>query len=451
MSSTNNPEEDDVLVDYDEEDDDVNDKKTEVSKNNVKDLVNSNGNADDAAANAAGEEKDGKKGHYVGIHASGFRDFILKPEALRAVVDCGFEHPSEVQHECIPQAVLGMDIVCQAKSGMGKTAVFVLATLHQLEPVQGEVSVLVLCHTRELAFQISHEYNRFSKYLPEVKTAVFYGGVPLKSNRERLTNDTPHIVVGTPGRMLQLVREKDLKLDKIKHFVMDECDKLLESIDMRRDVQEIFRHTPHTKQVMMFSATLSKEIRPICRKFCQDPLEIYVDDETKLTLHGLQQYYIKLAETEKNRKLNDLLDALEFNQVVIFVSKVQRANELNRLLVECNFPSITIHSRLTQEERINRYKSFKDFSKRILVTTDLFGRGMDIERVNIVINYDFPHDSDQYLHRVGRAGRFGTKGLSVSFISSEDDTEWFEKVQQRFEVTIPELPDQIDISTYMTT
>ena len=133
---------------------------------------------DDVVDQAAADDKDAKKGHYVGIHASGFRDFILKPECLRAVVDCGFEHPSEVQHECIPQAVLGMDIICQAKSGMGKTAVFVLATLHQLEPVDGEVSVLVLCHTRELAFQIKNEFDRFSKYFAELKTGVVYGGAP---------------------------------------------------------------------------------------------------------------------------------------------------------------------------------------------------------------------------------------------------------------------------------
>ncbi|KAG7387206.1 Spliceosome RNA helicase ddx39b [Phytophthora pseudosyringae] len=399
-------------------------------------------------------ERGGKEpslGHYVGIHSSGFRDFILKPECLRAVVDCGFEHPSEVQHECIPQAVLGMDIICQAKSGMGKTAVFVLATLHQIEPVDGQISVMVMCHTRELAFQIAHEYERFSKYLVDVKTGVFYGGVPISQNREALKNNPPHILVGTPGRILGLLREKTLKLDKVKHFVMDECDKMLEAIDMRRDIQEIFKATPHDKQVMMFSATLSKEIRPVCRKFCQDPMEIYVDDETKLTLHGLQQYYIKLEESEKNRKLNDLLDALEFNQVVIFVSKKNRGRELNRLLNECNFPSICITADLSQDERIKRYKSFKDFQKRILVTTDLFGRGMDIERVNIVVNYDFPNDSDQYLHRVGRAGRFGTKGLSISFISSEEDTEMLAKVQSRFEVNIPELPDQIDISTYMST
>mmetsp|Transcript_22213 Transcript_22213/g.71598 ORF Transcript_22213/g.71598 Transcript_22213/m.71598 type:complete len:437 (-) Transcript_22213:346-1656(-) len=407
-----------------------------------------------------------KKGHYVGIHASGFRDFILKPECLRAVVDCGFEHPSEVQHECIPQAVLGMDIICQAKSGMGKTAVFVLATLHQLEPVDGEVSVLVLCHTRELAFQIKNEYARFSKYLPAVKVDVFYGGIPIAQNKKALlgaeSGTSPHVVVGTPGRILALTKaQKDtgkLDLSKLKHFVMDECDRLLESVDMRKDIQDIFRATPHQKQVMMFSATLSKEIRPVCKRFCQDPMEIYVDDDTKLTLHGLQQYYVKLQEAEKNRKLNDLLDALDFNQVVVFVSKVARATELDRLLQECNFPSICIHSGMSQEERINRYKDFKDFKKRILVSTDLFGRGIDIERVNIVINYDFPEvkegnasttASDQYLHRVGRAGRFGTKGLAISFISSKEDADELAKVQSRFEVNVPELPDTIDVSTYM--
>merc|ERR1712124_78022 len=245
---------------------------------------------------------------------------------------------------------------------------------------------------------------------------------------------TPHIVVGTPGRLKALIGSKDLNLSKLKHFVMDECDRLLEALDMRRDIQEIFRSTPHQKQVMMFTATMSKEIRPVCKKFCQDPMEIYVDDDTKLTLHGLQQYYVKLQEAEKNRKLNDLLDALDFNQVVIFVSKVARANELDRLLQECNFPSMCIHSGMGQDERIQRYKDFKDFKKRILVATYLFGRGIDIERVNIVINYDFPEESNQYLHRVGRAGRFGTKGLAISFISSTTDAEILKEVQSRFEV-----------------
>merc|ERR1719194_228952 len=185
----------------------------------------------------------------------------------------------------------------------------------------------------------------------------------------------------------------------------------------------------------MFSATMTPDIRTLCKKFMTNAHEISVDEESKLTLHGLLQYYVKLDEKAKNRKLNDLLDALEFNQVV-FVKSVQRAIALDKLLVECNFPSISIHSGLNQEERIQRYKQFKDFQKRIMVSTDLFGRGIDIERVNIVINYDMPGDSDSYLHRVGRAGRFGTKGLALSFCSGDEDAEVLKKTQSRFEVNI---------------
>ncbi|KAG8375784.1 hypothetical protein BUALT_Bualt10G0136400 [Buddleja alternifolia] len=483
------------------------------------------------SVNAKVNGESAKKG-YVGIHSSGFRDFLLKPELLRAIVDSGFEHPSEgkmfllaplsclssslhylikyhsqncdlrlfgilyfsVQHECIPQAILGMDVICQAKSGMGKTAVFVLSTLQQIEPTAGQVVALVLCHTRELAYQICHEVERFSTYLPDIKVAVFYGGVNIKIHKDLLKNECPHIVVGTPGRILALARDKDLSLKNVRHFILDECDKMLESLDMRRDVQEIFKMTPHDKQVMMFSATLSKEIRPVCKKFMQDylqgddsdgpepqfrpfspvihfildtvsstwapnmlycdissfqPMEIYVDDEAKLTLHGLVQHYIKLTELEKNRKLNDLLDALDFNQIVIFVKSVSRAAELNKLLVECNFPSICIHSGMSQEERLTKYKGFKEGHKRILVATDLVGRGIDIERVNIVINYDMPDSADTYLHRVGRAGRFGTKGLAITFVSSASDSDVLNQVQERFEVDIKELPEQIDTSTYI--
>jgi len=396
------------------------------------------------------KSKEIKKGSYVGIHSSGFRDFLLKSEILMAVTDCGFEHPSEVQQEAIPQAVLGVDIICQAKSGMGKTAVFVLAVLQQLVPVKNTVDTLVLCHTRELAYQICQEFLRFSKHMQDVKVKVFFGGINIKQHRDILASETPNIVVGTPGRILQLVKENKLKLDSLKRFVLDECDQMLEHLDMRRDVQAIFKSTPHEKQVMMFSATLSKEIRPICRKFTQNPCEIYVDNESKLTLHGLQQYYVKLTEAQKNRKLNDLLDALDFNQVVIFVNGVRRCKELNKLLVECNFPSMCIFGGLNQEERLDRYNKFKEYKSRILVSTDIFGRGVDFERVNIVFNYDMPEKADQYLHRVGRSGRFGTKGLAITFVSSSDDSEVLTQVQSRFEVEISELPDKIDVSTYMT-
>lgn len=401
------------------------------------------------AAKEEPKEGEAKKGSYAAIHASGFRDFLLKPELLRAIVDCGFEHPSEVQHECIPQAILGTDVLCQAKSGMGKTAVFVLACLQQIDSSEKAVKVMVICHTRELAYQIKHEFDRFAKYFPDMKTGVVYGGTPIAKDKEMLKESCPHVLIGTPGRVLGLLRGKDLKLDKVSQFVLDECDKCLDKLDMRKDIQQIFVETPKKKQVMMFSATMTAETRALCKKFMQDPHEIRVDEESKLTLHGLLQYYAKLDEKAKNRKLNDLLDALEFNQVVIFVKSVQRAIALDKLLVECNFPSIAIHSGLNQEDRIARYKQFKEFQKRIMVSTDLFGRGIDIERVNIVVNYDMPDDSDSYLHRVGRAGRFGTKGLAITFVGSDEDAEVLKKVQERFEVNIGEMPSQIDTTSYL--
>jgi len=398
----------------------------------------------------AGDEEV-KKGHYAGIHASGFSEFLLKAELTRAIVDCGFEHPSEVQHECIPQAVLGMDVICQAKSGMGKTAVFVLSSLHQLAPVDGEVHIMVLCHTRELAYQIKSEYDRFTKFLPSVKTMVVYGGVPIKTHKAELKNNTPHVIIGTPGRMLQLIREKNLKTDHLKQFILDEADFMLggNTLDMRKQVQEIFITTPHDKQVMMFTATLPKDMRTVCRKFCQEPLEVLVDDETKLTLHGLKQFFVQLDEKEKNRKLSDLLDGLEFNQVVIFTSQGKRAKALSRLLAEAGFPTLCIHAGMKQDQRIKSFQSFKDSTSnsRVLVTTDLFGRGVDVERINLCINYDFPKDTDAYFHRVGRAGRFGTKGVAISFVSSEDDTAQLAKVQERFEVSLEPYPESASETT----
>merc|ERR1712159_886600 len=188
---------------------------------------------DEAEAPVAAKKEDEKddekkKAGYAAIHASGFRDFLLKAESQRAIVDCGFEHPSEVQHECIPQAILGSDILCQAKSGMGKTAVFVLAGLQQIDASEKAVKVLVVCHTRELAYQIKHEFDRFAKFFEKVKTAVVYGGIPITKDKEMLKDDCPHILIGTPGRVLGLLREKDLKLEKLSQFVLDECDKCLD-------------------------------------------------------------------------------------------------------------------------------------------------------------------------------------------------------------------------------
>lgn len=215
---------------------------------------------------------------------------------------------------------------------------------------------------------------------------------------------------------------------------------------------------------MMFSATLSTEMRLTAKKFMNPSslMEVKVDSDSKLTLHGLQQYFILLKEEEKNGKLLSWLDALEFNQVVIFVRTKNRAEKLKDILEKNGFPCLTMHSDMSQDERLKQYQSFKNFEKRIMISTDLLGRGIDIQRVNIVFNYDMPDEPDSYLHRVGRAGRFGTKGLAISFISSDmpskigsyertiNDQEVLENIQKRFEVKIKEMPTQIDVGTYMT-
>lgn len=244
------------------------------------------------------------------------------------------------------------------------------------------------------------------------------------------------------------MRSGTLKLDKLRFFVLDECDKMLEQCDMREDVQEIFIKTKHNKQVAMFSATMTEESRGICKKFMRSPLEIFIDDQKKLTLHGLVQYYSNLLEKDKTKTLLSLLYKLNYNQTIIFTKSIERAKFLNEILIKMDLPSIAIHRKMTQEDRIEKYKEFKEFKKRILVATNILARGIDIERVNVVFNYDMPEDSDTYLHRVGRAGRFGTKGLAITFVSTDEETKILNDIQARFAIEIKTLPDSIDQTVY---
>jgi superfamily II DNA/RNA helicase len=392
--------------------------------------------------------------------SSNFRDLLLKPELNRAITEAGFEHPSKVQQECIPQAIYGTDVVCQAKSGMGKTAVFVISTLQTLTPVDGEVHILVLCHARELAFQIYKEYERFGKFFenPQVKVAKFFGGFKVNDDIKTLKEECPHVVVGTPGRIADLVERKALDLSHIKVFVVDECDKILDPAQqaegkrdphkMRRTVQEIFLKAPKKKQVMMFTATLSDRTKELVVKFMNKPLVITVPDD-ELKLATLKQYYVRVAEGEKNRKLISILDNLEFNQIVIFLNSQRRAETLAKLLNQENIPSACIHGRMDQKKRMEVYNNFKAYELKILCATDLFGRGMDIQHVNVVINYDMSEDTDTYLHRVARAGRFGTKGLAITFLTTDEDVDVFNNTMTRFTQQIDQLPETIDKSTYM--
>ncbi len=405
----------------------------------------------------------------MGMHSAvalgGFQDFCLKSELSNAIRESGFEHPSEVQHQALPQAMLGTDILAQAKSGMGKTAVFVFALLEQVEKVADGTKpycqAIVVVNARELAYQIEHEFKRFNKYLPHCTTAVFFGGVPEEENIKQLKKETPAIVVGTPGRLCQLVQKKNLDTSRVKWFVVDEFDRCLEDVRMRRDVQTVFLATPKEKQVMMFSATMSPELKEIAKKFMKSPVEVSVDQQAKLTLHGLAQFYCNVDESKKLRMLCDVLDNVDFSQCIIFASSVERCEALNVQLRHAKFPSMAMHSRMQQPERLAVYESCKQNKTRIIVSTDLFGRGVDIDRINLVVQFDMASEADSYLHRVGRAGRFGTKGLTVVFLTDEEkeikgrkftDKSIMKEVQERFEMQVKELTnpkEQLNQSQYM--
>ena len=218
---------------------------------------------------------------------------------------------------------------------------------------------------------------------------------------------------------------------------------------MRADVQKIFKKTPCNKQVMMFTATLPDDTKTVCKKFMRKPVEIIVKEESKEHLEKLQQFYVKLKEDEKNKKLFDVLDSVQFNQVIIFVNSIPRCETLSDILTKNEFPSIAIHADLPQEERIRKFNSFKEFKSRIMVATELYGRGVDFLKVNTVINYDMSIDAEAYVHRVGRAGRFGTKGITITFLASDEDQKVFDELLKKYpNIRADVLPEVIDKSIY---
>ncbi|EDR22621.1 spliceosome RNA helicase Bat1, putative [Entamoeba dispar SAW760] len=390
------------------------------------------------------------KDNYVGTVA--FSNMNLKKEILMAITDCGFEHPSEVQSQVIPKALLKQDILCQAKSGMGKTAVFVISILNQGLCLGDYVSALVICHTRELALQAQKEFDRMKKRLceatgKEIPTGTFVGGVEEKKDIEFIKTHKPTIVIGTPGRIASLVRQKALDLSKLDTFVIDECDKVLGSTS-EIEIGEIFISSPKEKQVMMFSATISETNKGICRKYLKNQLEVFIDDGEKLFLHGLHLYFKKLGDNDKKKTFMDIIDYIDFNQAIVFAENSERCRVLVKKLKQIGYPCGILYGRMDQEIREKEYQRFRDGESRVLVSTDLCGRGIDVAKVNLVVNFDMPNDSDQFLHRVGRAGRFGTKGVAISFIDTEEDDKVLKEVQSRFAVQMDELPSSLkDIPT----
>ncbi|KAL0230667.1 hypothetical protein PCE1_004224 [Barthelona sp. PCE] len=388
---------------------------------------------------------------------SSFQDALMNaPNLLRNLSSAGFEAPSEIQSKALCPSMFGDDLIGQAKSGMGKTAVFVLGILYSLTvntekyvDAEDKIKAVVIAPTRELVIQIGKEFERFAPGT-RVRTTSIIGGRAERFDLRELEYGKPDIVVSTPGRILGFIRDKKIDLGHVRHFVLDEFDKMLIEPSMRQDVQDIFISTPQEKQTMMFSATLPEEIEELAVQFFPAlPSVVKIEDSRQLTLNELSQYSITVAKEQKVDRLLDLLDALDFNQVVIFVGATSQSHKLKRLLREKNIPATCVNGSMSQKARASIFKKFKAFEERVLVSTDLYSRGVDIEYVTLVINFDMPKDCECYMHRVGRAGRFGTRGLAISFVEPGEQEEMLQTIRTTFGIEIPELVDEIDSSIFL--
>jgi len=371
-----------------------------------------------------------------------FENYYLKTELLMGIFEKGFEKPSPIQEEAIPIILAGKDVLARAKNGTGKTAAFIIPCIEKTDPTINEIQVLMLVPTRELALQTSAIVKELSKHL-ELEVMVTTGGTNLKEDIMRLYSPV-HIVVGTPGRIHDLADKKIADLSKVKTVVMDEADKLL-SPEFQDILESLIMKCSPNRQICLFSATFPVAVKPFKQKFLPNAYIINLMDE--LTLRGITQYYAFVEEKQKVHCLNTLFTKLEINQSIIFCNSVNRVMLLAKKITELGYSCFYIHAKMKQADRNRVFHEFRNGATRHLVCTDLFTRGIDIQSVNVVVNFDFPKTSETYLHRIGRSGRFGHLGLAVNLITYEDRHSLY-KIEQELSTEIKPIPSQIDKGLY---
>jgi ATP-dependent RNA helicase DDX6/DHH1 len=372
-----------------------------------------------------------------------FSDFYLKRELLMGIYEKGYEKPSPIQEKTVPIALFGKDILARAKNGTGKTAAFIIPTLEKVDTKKNAIQALILVPTRELALQTSHVCKEIGKHL-NVEVMVTTGGTSLKDDIMRLYR-TVHILVGTPGRVLDLVDKNVADLSKCTMLVMDEADKLL-SPEFVPLIEKLINHLPKNRQILLFSATFPVTVKEFRDKHLNKPYEINLMEE--LTLKGVTQYYAFVEERQKVHCLNTLFSKLQIYQSIIFCNSVNRVELLAKKITELGYSCFYIHAKMPQDLRNRVFHDFRNGACRNLVSSDLFTRGIDIQAVNVVINFDFPKNSETYLHRIGRSGRYGHLGLAINFVTYEDRFNLY-KIEQELGTEIKPIPPTIDKSLYV--
>ncbi|SCU78675.1 LANO_0A03620g1_1 [Lachancea nothofagi CBS 11611] len=370
-----------------------------------------------------------------------FEAMNLKDDLLRGIYSYGFEAPSAIQSRAISQIISGRDVIAQAQSGTGKTATFTIGMLQVLDFKSKELQSMVLSPTRELATQISQVVGNLGDYM-NISAHAVTGGKTMQVDQKKLAQGC-HVVSGTPGRVLDMIKRRILNTRHLKMLVLDEADELLsETLGFKQQIYDIFAKLPTSVQVVVVSATMSRDILEITKKFMSNPVKILVK-QNEISLEGIKQYHVNVDREEwKFDTLCDLYDSLTITQCVIFCNTKKVVDWLSSKLGQANFAVASMHGDMKQEDRDRVMNDFRSGTSRVLISTDVWARGIDVQQVSLVINYDLPEHLENYIHRIGRSGRFGRKGVAINFIT-RDDTKKLKEIEKHYSVKIKAMPANV--------
>jgi len=369
-------------------------------------------------------------------------DLDNDPDILRGIYSYGFERPSPIQKKAIKPIIMGKDIIAQAQSGTGKTAAFGIGALSTVNVQDNFTQVLILSPTKELAKQTTHVIKQLGSMLNGLRIQSIYGGSPYEEINNFNDKNTPHIICGCPGRVYDLMRRDRITSKKIKLVILDEADEMLSS-GFKEQVYNIFQNFNNDIQVALFSATLPNNIFPIINKIMRNPVKICVKAE-QLTLEGISQFYVAVDDDrQKYDTLKHIYKYVSVSQCIIYCNSIKRVADLYDAMKEDEFPVCCIHSNMDRIERDDSFKEFKNGKSRVLISSNVTARGIDIQQVSIVINFDVPKDIYTYLHRIGRSGRWGRKGVGINFITRRDINK-IKEIESYYACEIKEIPINLD-------
>lgn len=380
---------------------------------------------------------------YKNIEISSWEELDAKIKLLRGIYAYGFEKPSPIQKKAIKPLFDKKDLVAQAQSGTGKTGCFTIGALQLINTDEDVTQAMLLSPTRELAMQTKKVLDSLGSQFSNLKTQLLIGGTSTDDDIQKLYDNRPHIVIGCPGRVHDMLRRKKLKVDHLKLIVLDEADEML-SQGFKEQVYNIFQFLPKDTQVALFSATMPDILNTITEKFMRNPVRILVKAE-QLTLEGIEQYFVALeSDDQKYETLKDLYGVFSVSQCIIYCNSVRRVQDLYEAMTEDNFAVCQIHSNMEKDERQKSYEDFSIGKHRVLISSNVTARGIDVQQVSTVINFDVPKCVHTYLHRIGRSGRWGRKGMGINFITRRDIRK-IKEIEEHYSTQIKELPASINI------